>query len=148
MAVVSVAAAVLRGERKGRVKMFLGFGGAGAGRVLIPRGTRPAVGSDPTARSGRRRSGHIRPKSEPSAGRFSGPGPRCGLGAGEARAERATGQFLLLGRLHSGDFQCFSIFQKHFHSILNELLYSLISIQFCTNYILFRDKCSQYCFLK
>ena len=103
----------LRGRRcfawreKGESENVLGFRGGGAGRVLIPRGTRPAVGSDLTARSGRRRSGHIRPKSEPSAGRFSGPGPRCALGVGEARAERAAGQFSLLGRLHSGDFQCF-----------------------------------------
>ena len=43
----SVAAAASRGERRGREKESLGFRETPASPVLIPRGSRPAVGSDP-----------------------------------------------------------------------------------------------------
>ena len=62
-------AAASRGERRGREKEPLGFRERPASPVLIPRGSRPAVGSDPTAERALRRPG----PNEAQVGERDGP---------------------------------------------------------------------------
>ena len=75
-------------------------------------------------------AGRGTPRRADSAARPLAVGPRA---QGKV-ANQDAGRFLLLGRLNSVSFYCFSIFSEAISIVfLNGFDYSLISIQFCTN---------------
>jgi hypothetical protein len=110
----SVAAAALRGEKRGKERMTLGFGARRRRRGFVLAKTaddRPiaingcesvspsGLESGPCGRGGGRRGGPIRR-----------PGRRLlGLGPKERWPSGPRAGFLLLGRLNSVSFYCFSI---------------------------------------
>ena len=87
------------------------------------RASPPGLAGGPCGRGRGRRGGPIR-----RPGRWL-----SGLGPKERWPSRPRAG-LLLGRLNSALFYCFFYFSRsNFNSFLNEFVYSLISIQFCTN---------------
>ena len=107
----SVAAAASRGERRGREKESLGFRETPASPVLIPRRSRPAVGSDPTAERAPRRPG----PNKAQVGERDGPAwwPARWL-SGRRPGTARRGPYSVLGHLNSKIFNPFSFFQKQF----------------------------------
>ena len=109
---VAVTAAS-RGERRGREKEPLGFRERPSPTVLIPRGSRSAVGSDPTAERAPRRPG----PNEAQVGERDGPAwwPARWLSGRRPGAARRV-PYSALGHLNSKTFNPFCFFRSIFNS--------------------------------